>query len=94
MNNSINIYYNLKKKSLWVNEALESLKEDINMKEIVLNADDGSPEYIVDKIKMNFNERCLLAEIRTEIVREYPDISAPQSAIIRAAIFNRLFCKF
>ncbi len=85
--------YNLKKKSLWVNEAILILQKDKNYKEIVINADTSNPNDVVDKIKMELKERCTLADIRTEVIKEYPNINAPQSAIIRASIFNRLFIK-
>ena len=85
--------YNLKKKSIWINEAIMMLSQDPNYKEIIYNADQSTDDFVMDKINMTFQQRCSFALIRREVVKAYPDIEAPQSAIIRAAIFSRLFMK-
>lgn len=85
--------YNLKKKSDWVNEAIEFLKSDPEYKELVLSAEGNSKEFVFDKIYMTFNQRCFFSEMRNEIVRAYPDIRGPQAAMIRAAILRRLVRK-
>lgn len=85
--------YNLKKKSDWINEAILMLKENPNYKEMVLNAEGNSEEFVFDKIYMTFQQRCDFAEIRNDVVREYPDIRGPQAAIIRASILSRLVRK-
>jgi len=84
---------NLKKKSNWINEAILMLKENPNYKEMVLNAEGNSEEFVFDKIYMTFQQRCDFAEIRNDVVREYPDIRGPQAAIIRASILSRLVRK-
>mgnify|MGYP006425638549 CR=1 FL=1 len=85
--------YNLKKKSVWVNEAIAMLKKNPSYKDIIYNVEPNTGNFIMDKINMTFSERCLFAEIRNDVVKAYPDIEAPQSSIIRAAIFSRLFRK-
>ncbi len=85
--------YNLKKKTDWVNEAILMLKEIDDYKEMVLNAEGNSENFVFDKIYMTFKQRCFFAEMRNEIVKEYPDIRGPQAAIIRAAILSRLMRK-
>ena len=49
--------------------------------------------FVFDKIYMTFSQRCLFADIRNEVVKEYPDIKGPQAAVIRAAILSRLMRK-
>lgn len=85
--------YNLKKKTDWVNEAIVSLKNNPDYKEIVLNAEGNSENFVFDKIYMTFTQRCFFAEMRNEVVKTYPEIRGPQAAIIRAAILNRLMRK-
>ena len=85
--------YNLKKKSDWVNEAIEMLKENIDYKAMVSNAEGNNENFVFDKIYMTFKQRCLFAEIRNDVVKEYSDIKGPQAAIIRAAILGRLLRK-
>lgn len=82
--------YNLKKKSDWINEAIESLMLNPNYKEMVYNAEGNSENFVFDKIYMTFKQRCAFAEIKKDVVREYPDINGPQASIIRAAILSRL----
>lgn len=82
--------YNLKKKSDWVNEAIIMLRENPEYKELVCNAEGNPNEGVFDKIYMTFKQRCFFAEIRSEVVRAYPDIKGPQGAIIRAALVSRL----
>ena len=86
-------HYNLKKKSDWVNEAIELLKSNQEHKELVYNADGNAQDHVFDKIHMTFQQRCSFAEMRNEIVKKYPDIKGPQGAIIRAAILSRLIRK-
>lgn len=83
--------YNLKKKSVWINEAIETLSKDPNYKDLIYNADPSSNDFVMDKINMTFQQRCSFAQIRNDVVKAFPDMEAPQSAIIRAAIFSRLF---
>lgn len=85
--------YNLKKKSDWVNEAIEMLKENIDYKAMVSNAEGNNENFVFDKIYMTFKQRCLFAEIRNDVVKGYSDIKGPQAAIIRAAILGRLLRK-
>ena len=85
--------YNLKKKTDWVNEAIVMLKENPDYKEMVLNAEGNSENFVFDKIYMTFKQRCFFADMRSEVVKEYPDIRGPQTAIIRAAILSRLMSK-
>lgn len=85
--------YNLKKKSDWVNEAIESLRNNFGYKELVYNADGNSQDQVFDKIHMTFQQRCAFAEMRNEVVKQYPDIRGPQGAIIRTAILGRLMRK-
>jgi hypothetical protein len=85
--------YNLKKKTDWVNEAIVMLKENSDYKEMVLNAEGNSENFVFDKIYMTFKQRCFFADMRSEVVKEYPDIRGPQTAIIRAAILSRLMRK-
>lgn len=85
--------YNLKKKTDWVNEAIVMLKENPDYKEMVLNAEGNSESFVFDKIYMTFKQRCFFADMRSEVVKEYPDIRGPQTAIIRAAILSRLMRK-
>lgn len=85
--------YNLKKKSEWVNEAILMLKENPDYKDRVSNAEGNSEDFIFDKIYMTFAQRCMFAEMRNEVVREFPDIIGPQAAVIRAAILSRLMRK-
>ncbi|CAM3022961.1 hypothetical protein [Legionella worsleiensis] len=85
--------YNLKKKTDWVNEAIVMLKENADYKEMVLNAEGNSENFVFDKIYMTFEQRCFFADMRSEVVKEYPDIRGPQTAIIRAAILSRLMRK-
>lgn len=82
--------YSLKKKSEWINEAIVMLKENPDYIEHVLHADGGNENFVLDKVNMTFSQRCLFSEIRTEVVRAYPDIRGPQAAIIRASILSRL----
>ena len=85
--------YNLKKKSDWVNEAIKMLKENPEYKEIVVNADGNSKDFVLDRIVMTFQQRCFFSEMRNETVKEFPMISGPQASIIRAAISSRLMRK-
>lgn len=85
--------YNLKKKTDWVNEAIIMLKENPDYKEMVLNAEGNSENFVFDKIYMTFKQRCFFADMRNDVVKEYPDIRGPQAAIIRAAILSRLMRK-
>ncbi len=85
--------YNLKKKSDWVNEAILMLKENPDYKEMVCNAEGNNKDFVFDKIYMTFQQRCIFAEMRNEVVKAYPDIRGPQAAIIRAAILSRLMRK-
>ena len=85
--------YNLKKKTDWVNEAIILLKGNSDYKVMVLNAEGSNKDFVFDKIYMTFNQRCFFADMRNEVVKEYPDIRGPQAAIIRAAIMNRLMRK-
>jgi len=85
--------YNLKKKSDWVNEAIIMLKENPDYKEAACNAEGKSDDFVFDKIYMTFKQRCFFAEIRSEVVKSFPDIRGPQAAIIRAAILSRLMRK-
>ena len=85
--------YNLKKKSDWVNEAILMLKENPDYKEMVCNAEGNNEDFVFDKIYMSFEQRCIFAEIRNEVVKEFPDIRGPQAAVIRAAILSRLMRK-
>ncbi len=85
--------YNLKKKSDWVNEAIEILKSNPDYKELICNAEGYSKDFVFDKVYMTFKQRCFFAGIKNEVVREYPDINGPQAAIIRAAILSRLMRK-
>ena len=82
--------YNLKRKSDWVNEAIVMLKENADYKGVAYNADGNGEDFVFDKIYMTFQQRCFFADMRNELVREYPDIKGPQAAIIRAAILGRL----
>lgn len=50
--------YNLKKKTDWVNEAIIMLKENPDYKEMVLNAEGNSENFVFDKIYMTFKQRC------------------------------------
>jgi hypothetical protein len=86
-------HYHLKMKSDWVNEAILMLKGNPDYKQMVCNAEGNSQEFVFDKIYMTFQQRCTFAEIRSDVVREYPDIKGPQAAIIRAAILSRLLRK-
>ena len=86
-------HYNLKKKSDWVNEAIELLKSNAEYKSLAYNAEGNSENFVFDKIYMTFQQRCAFSEMRNEIVKEYPDIKGPQGAIIRAAILSRLMRK-
>ena len=56
--------YNLKKKSDWVNEAIEMLKRNPDYKEIVCNAEGNNEDFVFDKIYMTFQQRCSFAEIK------------------------------
>ncbi len=85
--------YNLKRKTDWVNESIVMLKENPDYKEMVLNAEGNSENFVFDKIYMTFKQRCFFADMRSEVVKEYPDIRGPQTAIIRAAILSRLMRK-
>ena len=85
--------YNLKMKTDWVNEAIGLLKENIDYKEIVRNAEGSGENFVFDKIYMSFEQRCFFSDMRNDVVKEYPDIRGPQAAIIRAAIMNRLMRK-
>ena len=85
--------YNLKKKTDWVNEAIIMLRENPDYKEMVLNAEGNSENFVFDKIYMTFKQRCFFADMRNEVVKEHPDIRGPQAAIIRAAILSRLMRK-
>ena len=82
--------YNLKKKSDWINEAIVMLKANPDYKEMILNAEGNNIDFVFDKIYMTFKQRCFFADIRTSVVKEYPDIRGPQAAIVRAAILSRL----
>jgi hypothetical protein len=86
-------HYNLKKKSDWVNEAIQILQENADYKEMVCNAEGNNENFVFDKIYMTFKQRCLFAEMRNEVVKRYPDIKGPQAAIVRAAILGRLLRK-
>jgi hypothetical protein len=85
--------YNLKKKSDWVNEAILMLRENPDYKEMVSNAEGNNEDFVFDKIYMTFEQRCIFAEIRNEVVKAFPDIRGPQSAAMRAAILSRLMRK-
>lgn len=85
--------YNLKKKSEWVNEAILMLKENPDYKERVSNAEGNNEDFVFDKIYMTFDQRCIFAEMRNEVVKAFPDIRGPQAAVIRAAILSRLMRK-
>ena len=85
--------YNLKKKTDRVNEAIIMLKENPDYKEMVLNAEGNSENFVFDKIYMTFKQRCFFSDMRNEVVKEYPDIRGPQTAIIRAAILSRMMRK-
>ena len=86
--------YNLKMKTDWVNEAIGLLKENIDYKEIVRNAEGSGENFVFDKIYMSFEQRCFFSDMRNDVVKEYPDIRGPQAAIIRASIMNRLMRKW
>ena len=83
--------YNLKKKSDWVNEAIGMLRDNPSHKELILNSEGRQPGYVFDKVYMTFEQRCFFADFRSEVVKANPDIKGPQGAIIRAAVFSRLF---
>lgn len=83
-------HYNLKMKSDWINEAIVMLKENSDCIEMICNAEGKNDNFIIDKLYMTFYQRCRFAEMRTKVVKEYPDIKGPQAAIIRAAILNRM----
>jgi hypothetical protein len=85
--------YNLKMKTAWVNEAILMLKENPDYKEMVINAEGNSENYVFDKIYMTFKQRCFFSDMRNEVVKEHPDIRGPQAAIIRAAVLSRLMRK-
>ena len=68
------VKYNLKKKTDWINEAIVMLRENPDFKEIVLNAEGNSENFVFDKIYMTFKQRCFFADMRNEIVKQYPDI--------------------
>lgn len=85
--------YNLKKKSDWINEAIVSLKNNPDYKEMVCNAEGKNKDFVFDKFYMSFQQRCLFSEMRSEVVKAYPDIRGPQGAIIRAAILSRIMRK-
>lgn len=85
--------YNLKKKSAWVNEAILMLKNNPDYREMVSNAEGNNNDFVFDKIYMTFDQRCIFAEIRNEVVKAFPDIRGPQAAVIRAAILSRLLRK-
>lgn len=82
--------YNLKKKSDWINEAIVMLRKNPDYREIIRNAEGKSADFVFDKVYMTFQQRCVFAEIRNSVVKEYPDIRGPQGAIIRAAILSRM----
>jgi hypothetical protein len=86
-------HYNLKRKSDWVNEAIKMLKENMDYRAMVCNAEGNNEDFVFDKIYMTFKQRCLFAEMRNNVVKEYSDIKGPQAAIIRAAILGRLLRK-
>jgi len=86
-------YYTLKMKSQWINEAIVSLSKLPDYKQIVCNAEGNSENFVFDKIYMTFEQRCLFAEVRNEVVKSHPDIRGPQAAIIRAAILSRMMRK-
>ncbi|MCE3238269.1 MAG: hypothetical protein K0R24_1250 [Gammaproteobacteria bacterium] len=85
--------YNLKRKTEWINEAIVMLNENPDYKEMVINAEGNSENFVFDKIYMTFKQRCFFADMRNEVVKEHPDIRGPQAAIIRAAILSRLMRK-
>jgi len=85
--------YNLKKKSEWVNESILMLKENPDYKVRVSNAEGNNEDFVFDKIYMTFSQRCIFAEIRNEVVKDFPDIRGPQAAVMRAAILSRLMRK-
>lgn len=82
--------YSLKMKSDWINEAILMLQKNPDYKEMVLNAEGSNKNFVLDKVKMTFSQRCLFSKIRNEVVISYPDIRGPQGAIIRAAILGRI----
>lgn len=82
--------YSLKKKSDWINEAILMLQENPDYKEMVLNAEGSNKDFVLDKVKMTFSQRCHFSSLRKEVVVAYPDIRGPQGAIIRAAILSRV----
>lgn len=82
--------YSLKMKSDWINEAIVMLQENPNYKEMVLSAEGGTKDFVLDKVNMNFLQRCLFSQMRNDVVMAHPDIRGPQAAIIRAAIVGRL----
>ncbi len=85
--------YNKKKKSQWINEAIVILKNNPDYKQMVCHAEGNNEDFVFDKIYMTFEQRCFFAEMRNEVVREYPDLKGPQAAIIRAAILSRFLRK-
>jgi hypothetical protein len=82
--------YTLKKKSDWINESILMLQENPDYKEMVLNAEGSNKDFVLDKVKMTFSQRCLFSNLRKEVVVSHPDIRGPQGAIIRAAILSRI----
>ena len=82
--------YNLKKKGDWINEAIVMLNNNPSFKEMVRHAEGSNKEFVLDKVYMTFQQRCLFSEIRNEVVKAFPDIKGPQASIIRAAILSRL----
>lgn len=82
--------YNLKKKSEWVYEAIEMLIENPDYKDFVFNSQGAGNDYVHDRVRLNFDQRCIFSDIRNEVVREYPHIRGPQGSLLRAAILSRL----
>ena len=85
--------YNLKMKSDWINEAIAMLKESADFMEMARNAEGNNEDFVFDKVYMTFKQRCFFADMRNDVVKNYPDIKGPQGAIIRAAILRRLMRK-
>jgi hypothetical protein len=82
--------YNQRRKSDWVNEAIDMFTEVPDYTDIVMYADESNSDFVFDKIYMTFNQRCNFSHIRAEVVRSQPNIRGPQAAIIRSAILIRL----
>lgn len=82
--------YNLKMKSDWVNEAILMLNGTPEYSAVVSSTEGNTEDFVLDKIYMNFAQRCYFSKMRNNVVQQYPDIRGPQGAIIRTAILNRI----